>query len=193
MTVFEDEWLFDPDSAKSKISKVLNVSKHVKAEDCDIVVEGQKISIVERQTNSNLMSVLFSHSRLNIKEEWEIADMHEALFITVEGGLERIISEFEKQFHPKSVTVFVDRRWSNGSEYEACGFKTVKKLKPQCWWFDIHDIHRHHEREFVEKIANEILNEKFTHSRKQMDKLKQLGWMRIYDCGKLKMVKTFSA
>ena len=158
ITIFEDEWIIDQNKVKNNISRVLGVSSHVNADECDVKVDGQCVSLVEKHTEQVIAYAVFSKSRFNIEEEWEMTSYVVKDFMIVDNGLKRILDAFAETFAPSSITAFIDRRWNDGAEYENCGFKLVKTLDPQCWWFNKTTLHRYHENDFKRNIAHDLLN-----------------------------------
>lgn len=109
--------------------------------------------------------------------------------IIVSNAVQVMVAELEKHTKPSSMTAFVDCRWSNGCEFTSAGFKAESVLQPQLWWFKRGEMLRHSAEQFSESIAPLELGEEFTSSCEQVNYLLANGWMRIYDCGKLKLEK----
>lgn len=189
--IFEDEWLLDPSRIKSKLKKILDVGiTHVNAHDLEVVFSNQTIHLRDPKLDCILASIAVSRSRLNIKEDQEILEYSESKDCIVDNGFERLLEEFEKKFFPRSIAMFVDLRWDDGKRFANCGFTIQKKLKPTCWWFNKSRlIERIHHAEFKKTIAPILLKEEFTGSINQISQLKKKGWMRVYDCGQLKLTK----
>ena len=147
-------------------------------------VEDRKISLHDITNQREVASMSFSKSRFNIKEEWEILSFKP----TVKDSLNALLTEFEKTAKPKSIVYFADRRKDYSKEFIDNGFCVDKVIGPQCWWVN-KKMQRYHDKHFKKSIASEVLGEKFTNSDEQLSKLKSMRWMRIYDCGMLKLVK----
>ena len=39
----------------------------------------------------------------------------------------------EKVMQPNKLSVYIDRRWDNGNEYEAICFSFIKNIEPNCY------------------------------------------------------------
>lgn len=86
--------------------------------------------------------------------------------VTVVGGL----SKLSKYAYSQNGTfsTFVDRRWSQGENWEKCGYKKIKTLSPDYFYLDIKKGIVYSKQSMKNK-ANEAL-----------------GYGRVWDCGKFK-------
>ena len=192
LNIFEDEWLLNPTKIKNKIAFMLNLGKHISANECIIETHKNNIDLIYQ--NNCVAKLVFSKSRMNIHEEWEIQNYCTADGIIVDNGLNYAINEFEKQFKPKSIVTFIDRRWNNENDFANCGFFKQSFLSPQLWWFNTRLCERIISQTFEKTIAYELLNCKLSYNNNQhIQILNKNGWMRIYDCGKIKMTKYLSS
>lgn len=82
----------------------------------------------------------------------------------------------------KEVVAFVDRRWFTGIVKEAIGFKVVGVVPPTLWWTN--GTVRYHRRHFTKK---HLLSDNNQHLSKR-ELLKNKGFYRIWDSGKLKLL-----
>ena len=185
--IFEDEWLIDQNRTKARIAYAFGLASSIHDFQYQISIEKRKIVLYDKHTKATIAALSFSKSRFNIKEQWEILSFESI----AKDSFAILLNVFEKTFNPQSIVFFIDRRWDNGNEYLKNGFVLNDILPPQCWWFNKAKLHRYHERFFKNIIAPGVLNEKFTGLDEQISKLNALGWMRIYDCGMLKFVKTY--
>lgn len=83
-----------------------------------------------------------------------------------------------------SVIAFVDRRWFTGSFKFISGFKEVYSTNPTLYWTDFKNRYK---RRFITK-SKLLENSDFSGknlTKKQM--MNELGYYRIWDCGKIKL------
>lgn len=188
ISIFEDEWLFQPQIVKDKISKALGICTHINANDCTIVSNQSKIQLA---INDEIVASLhFCKSRLNINEEWEFMSYETKNGIVVDNGLKRLTNEFEKIYDPSSIVSFIDRSYSNEQDFLNAGFVRDSICKPRLWWYNKRNlIEKYHNAQFKKDIAPMILGETFVNSQNQIERLVKGYWLRLYDCGLTKVVK----
>lgn len=87
-----------------------------------------------------------------------------------------------KQKQYQEVIAFVDRRWFTGLVKDHIGFKRVGVVPPTVWWTD--GRKRYHRRFITKKKLNDMGLDPQV-SKRQV--LHQLGYFRIWDCGKYKL------
>lgn len=86
-------------------------------------------------------------------------------------------------FH--EVLAFVDRRWFQGGFKLISGFQQQGETEPTLWWTD--GVQRVKRRHFTKRELQELEPYRGqTLSKREM--LARLGWFRIWDCGKLRLV-----
>jgi hypothetical protein len=109
--------------------------------------------------------------------------------IKVIGGSSKLLSYFEKNYKPKSVISYADRRWSSGSLYFSLGFQKVKETKPNYWYTNDfkNRIHRFH---FQKHLLNKKLT-KYDPLKTEHQNMLDSGYCRVYDCGSLKFEKNY--
>ncbi len=83
------------------------------------------------------------------------------------------------------VLAFVDRRWFQGKFKMISGFEQKGETEPAVWWTN--GRQRRKRRAFTKSELKELDKFKDTDLSKRA-MLAQLGWYRLWDCGKLKMV-----
>lgn len=85
----------------------------------------------------------------------------------------------------ESVMAFVDRRWFSGSFKFVSGFEIESVTEPTLYWTDF--IHRY-KRRFTTKAELEKMEQFRGRKMSKAEMLKELGYYRIWDCGKAKLV-----
>ena len=207
--VFENEWLTKQPIVKSRIKNLLGVyDKTVFARKCTVK---EVDSVVSRQFqdenhiqgavnakvnlglffNEELISLMtFGKCRFDKKHEWELLRFCNKLGYHVPGGAGKLLKHFERNFHPKSLVSYADRRWSKGKLYEALGFKLDHISPPNYWyWKNIENLQS---RIKFQKHKLKNLLEKFDESKSEVENMKDNGYHRIYDCGNLVFEKTYN-
>lgn len=79
----------------------------------------------------------FGKSRFTSKADWELLRFCTKLNYHVPGAAGKLLKHFEREYQPKSLVSYADRRWSRGKLYEALGFKLDHISKPNYWYFNL--------------------------------------------------------
>ena len=112
--------------------------------------------------NKEVAYIQYRKSIFNVNEEYEILKYETVYATIVDNGLQTLIDAFNQQIHPKSIVVFIDRRWNDGREFLNCGFKFDAYVQPMEWWFNKRNLlFRYNKYVFKKDIASSIINEKF--------------------------------
>lgn len=80
------------------------------------------------------------------------------------------------------IIAFVDRRWFTGLVKDHIGFKKINNTAPALWWTN--GSTRHHRR-FITKA--QLRKDGYDTALSKRELLLQLGYFRIWDCGKIKL------
>ena len=77
----------------------------------------------------------FGKSRFNKKYEWELLRFCNKLGYHIPGAAGKLLKYFERNYHPKSIISYADRRWSQGKLYKALNFQLDHSSAPNYWYF----------------------------------------------------------
>jgi hypothetical protein len=200
ITIFSDEWNSKKEIVKSKLASILGKSdKKVFARKCtvDNVPRKDAISFYEknhiqgglRKTGISIGlyydGTLVAVGSFVKRTETECELVRFASSIRVVAGLSKIVKYLEKTSTYGSIVSFADRRWSNGAMYNSCGFVQVSEVPPMQTYVK-NDI-RYHKLLFPKSRVNPK-NLPLT----EWQVMQAAGYDRIWDCGKIKFVKTLA-
>jgi hypothetical protein len=132
----------------------------------------------------------FGKSRFNKKYKYELLRFCNKLGYHIPGSASKLLKYFERNYKPKSLISYADRRWSRGNVYEKLGFKMIGKSKPNYWYFKLTSNIRYSRINFQKHKLKDIL-EKFDETLSESENMKLNGYNRIYDCGNLVYVKEY--
>lgn len=203
LTIFEDEWNFKKDIIKRKLLYLINKSvNNVFARKTSVVKLNiqQKRNFFEAnhiQGNGPGSIVYGLVSGIEIIAAMAFIKNKNGVYIlnryatscVVPGGFTKLLTHFERNHKWDELVTFADRRWSEGSLYEQCGFVKDKQLPPDYTYVvngkRIHKFNFRH-KSLKTKLSNydNTLSERincFNH-----------GLYRVWDCGKIRYVKTNS-
>ena len=109
---------------------------------------------------------------------YELLRFCNKLNTTVVGGASKLFKHFLKEYKPKEVISYCDRRWSEGNLYEMLGFEFSHNSKPNYFYV----INGKRENRF--KYRKDILvKEGFDPNKSEHEIMLERGIYRIYDCG----------
>jgi len=139
--VFENEWHMKQDIVKSRLKDLLgSYEKTIFARRCEVRevnsvtsrefqerthLQGSvnaKVNLGLFDSNQLVALMTFGKPRFNKKYEWELLRFSTELGHHVPGGASKLLKHFERNYNPKSLISYADRRWSQGKLYEALGF-----------------------------------------------------------------------
>lgn len=207
--IFADEIESKPRQVENRLRSIFGLNKvRINARDCHIQninhelsskflnkyhLQGADIASIRLGLfkGNRLLSVMtFSKSRKalgqNLQEgEYELTRFCSMGNITINGGAQKLLSHFIKNYSPKKVMSFCDRRWSNGELYEKLNFILVKKTDVNYWYVDKTCRKRYHRFAFAKQfLAKKLQN--FDPALSERENMTINGYKRIYDCGSLK-------
>jgi hypothetical protein len=199
ITMFSDEWLQKHDQTCSKLHSILGVqTQKVHARRCSV----EQIDRTTAESFHNLYHIQGSPSRLGVNlalmhnnqpvmmsswvrkntNQWELVRLSSS--VRVVGGAGRLLANFVKLFQPQIIVSFSDNRWSQGQMYAQLGFKLQSHVPPMQHYVQNYQT-RFHKLAFAKsKIVQP--DESVT----EWQRMQQMGFDRIWDCGKKKWVWT---
>jgi len=214
ITIFEDEWNNKKEIVKNKLHHLFckSVNK-LYARKCKIEeITGKHSTIFLEKYhiqgrcpskvnvglfyNNELISVMtfgspriiMGHSAIDT-DEYELLRYASAGLVV--GGASKMLSYFIRNYHPKKIISFADRRWSMGSLYEKMGFTNKQIIIPSFWYFKPGYAVRYHKFGFRKSILSKKVPI-FVPALTEWENMQLNGWDRIWDCGNLKYEWIFS-
>lgn len=209
--VFENEWLYKKDIVKSRLKNLLGIyDKIIYARSCKIKEVSSKESKIFQEENhlqgainsklslglyfdgilASLMT--FGRCRFDKRHEWELLRFCNRLGFHVPGAAGKFLKYFERNYAPKSLVSYADRRWSTGKLYEALGFKLHHASRPDYWYFNCYDFNLKSRMQFQKHKLKDIL-ENFDESLTEAQNMENNKYHRIFDCGNLVFEKTYES
>lgn len=130
-------------------------------------------------------------SKIN-EDEYELARMCSVNNFNIVGGASKLLSYFEKNYNPKSLLTYADRRWSGSDNvYLKMGFTHMHDSNPNYWYFHKSNFLKHwHRYSFAKhKLVGKLKT--FDPLVSEWENMKNNGYDRIWDCGNSVYVKTY--
>lgn len=205
--IFEDEWVNKQTIVKEKLESILGISQpSLYARNCDIeeIDTESKRAFLERNHiqgsdksniklgafyNGDLVAVMtFSKYRKALGRDSEGGCYELSRFATnqkVIGIGSKLLSYFIRQYSPKTIISYADRRFSTkNSIYEKVGFELKHETPPNYWYFKNGYSKRHHRFSFRKNVLKDKLKI-FDESLTEWENMQLNGYDRIFDCGSL--------
>lgn len=205
--LFENEWHNKKEIVKSILSSILsNTNEKIYGRDCIVKEIDSDIKSAFLEKNhiqgsdhatiklglfygDSLKSVMtFVKSRFDRKVEWEMSRYCSELGNTVIGGGSKLFSYFIKNYNPKSVVSYSDRRYFSGEVYLKLGF-TFSSNSPPAYHYIIDSSYYALESRInwqKAKLEKKLLS--FDPSLTEWENMKANGFDRIWDCGHSKWI-----
>ncbi len=186
---------------ESMIKHRLGMSKKIHARKCTIITPSthQIKEFFEKNHISGYRAAKISYglfyedkliSIINFNEiksgEWEIIRYASFMGISVVGGLSKILTKFIREYSPKVIHTFVDRRYGNGGGYLKTGFKLVGITRPGYVYLDSNCNPAGSRIKFQKHKLRDILPT-FDQNLTEAENMFQNGYRRMWDAGHLKM------
>lgn len=208
--IFENEWLTKQNIVKSRLKNLLGIyDKTIFARKCQIKEidsktskEFQEENHIQGSVNSKvnlglyynkeLISLMtFGKCRFDNKHEWELLRFCNKLGYHIPGGASKLLKYFERNYNPKSLVSYADRRWSQGKVYEKLGFTFSHASSPNYWYLCINNTTKLYSRVKYQKYKLKTLLENFDENKSEVENMRDNGYHRIFDCGNLVYEKLY--
>ena len=206
--IFEDEWINKKEIVKSIIKSKLGLfNNRIYGRNCEIkeIIDNDLVKNFLNNNhlqgfvggsvklglfyNNELVSLMtFGNKRKSLgsksnENEYEMLRFCNKLDTQVIGGASKLLKYFIKNYNPKSITTFADRRYSNGELYNKLGFKFIRNTEPNYWYFKSHEYILHHRFSFRKDV---LVKEGFDINKTEKEIMGERGYYHIYDCGNMK-------
>lgn len=203
ITIFSDEWEGKRYQVENKLLNLLNVSNEkVFARKCSVKKVSRNSTIEFLNENhiqgapnrlplnyglyfDDILVAVMCFSITNNKAELT----RYATSIRVVGGASKILSSFLSENKVDSVFSFSDNRWSNGKMYESIGFTKESEVPPMQSYVEKYSF-RYHKQAMSKYKFKDIID---IENKTEWEVMQELGYDRIWDCGKIKWKYEVSA
>jgi very-short-patch-repair endonuclease len=214
--VFEPEYIDTPKLLWSKLKNILGMTKYkIYARKCMVKpidkktkkefinkyhIQGDVKSCIELglfYKNRLVQVMTFSKGRVvmgqrNVPDKYELARMCSINNFNVVGGASKLLKFFERNYTPKKLISYADKRWSGYSNvYSKMGFSLSHESKPNYWYFLQNKNYRFWHRYMFAKHTLQKRLSNFDPSLTEWENMKNNGYDRIWDCGNYVFVKEY--
>jgi len=203
ITIFSNFWKSQPNRVKQILRNRLGIdAQKIYARNCSIEyittkqaktffqqnhIQGYSVSSVRLglfEKDQLVAAMTFSRPRTGIgksEKGWELVRF--ASSTRVVGGASKLLRHFIKDYSPECVTSYSDNEWSNGNLYKTLGFDLESNIPASYWYLKPREERFYHRYNFakhklVEKGHDATLTER--------EITRQIGLLKVWDCGKKK-------
>lgn len=207
--IFENEWIYKKEIVKSRLKTLVGCfDKTIFARKCIVKNISSRLSQEFQEENhiqgavkakihlglyfnNELVAIMtFGKSRFGKDYEWEMLRFCSKLGYHIPGGASKLLKHFERNYAPKSLVSYADRRWSTGKMYKSLGFLLDHVSKPDYWYFRPKTLMLESRIKYQKHKLHSILDI-FDESKTEVENMKANGYHRIFDCGNMVFVKTY--
>jgi hypothetical protein len=208
--IFEDEWTFKKDIVKQRLLHIAGKSEYkTYARKCTVKeitatvknafinryhIQGEdksKVNIGLYDERDELVSVMTFSSMRQALGHKNDNDKHFELsrFATkgnVIGAASKLMQFFIRNYQPKQIISYADRRWTSGIKetlYDKIGFKKVGETSPNYWYTKGYHKRSHRFNFTKHKIVSKLGGDA---ALTEVQNMVNMGWDRIWDCGSFK-------
>lgn len=203
--IFENEWLSKQEIVKSIVKRKLNMTEKIYARKCVV----REISLKETKNFCEAyhlqgyskcairIGMFYSDELVSVMtvgaNRFKQTDVYELIRYTchplysVTGGMKKMLAYLKNEYQINELDSFIERRYFNGAGYLNAGFKLVGVSVPNYFYFKSSDPTIIYNRMMFQKAKLhkklKIFDDKLSEYENMMDN----GFLRIYDCGNIKV------
>lgn len=207
--IFENEWIYNRKIVESRLLNLIGpADTTIFARMCKIKnlsnneakmffdenhIQGYVNSSVNLGLflNKKLVAAMsFSKNRFSNKYEYEMTRFCSLLNHRIIGGAGKLLKYFEKNFKPRSLVSYADRRWSTGKLYKLLNFKFIKNSEPNYWYIRKNSLKLESRIKYQKHKLKNILKN-FDSKKTEIQNMLDNGFNIIYDCGNKVYIKDY--
>lgn len=205
ITIFDYDWLTKPNAILARIESKLGIGQRIYARKCKVQQIDSKTA--NRFLNDHhfaggcgshiqlglmhgdqLVAVgTFGKPRYSSTYQWEIIRFASLTGYMVCGGFSKIMKVFENICQPQSIISYADNCWGMGDVYKHSGFKNIGTTPPSYRYVSLKDPSKSFHRSTFMK--HKVVAMGGDPTLTEVENMKRLGYIRVWDCGTTKWVK----
>jgi len=207
--IFENEWIDETKQNiwKSVIKNKINPSVKIFARKCIVKIVNSKDAKkflhnnhlqgscsskinLGLYYNNELVSIMtFGKARFNKNIEYELIRFCSKINTSVTGGASKLLKYFERNYNPKSIISYANRRWSFGNLYEKLNFEFKYNTQPNYFYFKINQNILYTRNKFQKHKLDKL--EFFDKNLTETQNMYNNNYRKIYDCGNKVYIKEY--
>lgn len=186
----------------SMIHNKLGLNKRIFARKCEIAIlkSSQTINFLNENHiqgfvnssinlalvyNNQLVSLMtFSKPRFTRNYDYELVRFCSLKNYNVVGGASKLFKFFLRNYNPKKIVSYANRRFSDGNLYENLGFIQIGISQPNYFYFKDGSLDLYSRNKFQKHKLSKLLNY-YNENENEQTNMFLNGYRRIFDCGNL--------
>lgn len=219
--IFEDEWIEKKEIIKNKLLHIFNIKNNktiIHARKCEILELNsvEKSSFLKEHHilgndrsniyigavhNKELVAVMCFDKNRNLQKKTKEGEYELSRFCVknnciISGIASKMLKFFIENYKPKNIISFLDIRWNSdryNNIYTKLNFKLTKTLKPDFYYlnFKTNRNQRLHKFNFIKPSIKIKFPEIYDENKNEWQIMQEVGYDRIWDCGKYKFELKF--
>lgn len=201
--IMEDEWLFNQEIVKSRLSQILGINSGsclharkltIKPIDSALRdtflnehhIQGKDVAKIRYGAfNGDALVAVMTFKPTNFVKGGdgsvlELSRFAVARGLHIPGIASKLFTHFLREHDPESVISYADSRWSVGNVYKALGFVFSHQTVPNYWYFKPNENIRLHRSNFMKHM---LVEQGHDPNKSEFEIMDEMGYYRIYDCG----------
>ncbi len=134
----------------------------------------------------------FGKPRYNKNYEYELLRLCSKAGISVVGGADKLLKQFEEQVKPSSIISYCDLSKFTGEVYEKLGFDLVSQTEPAKHWYNPKTRRHITDNLLRQRGYDQLHKASFGKGTSNEELMRNDGYVEIYDCGQLVFVKVLN-
>lgn len=209
--IYDNEWVQKKDIVKSILNNKLGVNtKKIYGRNCEIklvapdkafffinenhiqgaeVVYKNGVSLGLFYEEELVALISFGKPRFIHSYDWELLRFCNKLGVSVIGGFAKLLKFFEKEYKPKSLLTYSEKRLFSSGVYLQNGFKQLRDSKPMYFYIK-NGKYIGTQYKFRRKNLPKLLDS-FDPSLTEWQNMINNGYDRVWDCGHRVFVKEY--
>ena len=205
--IFDNEWL-NPDKQeiwKSIIRNKMGQNTRIGARKCSVKEVSSKETrkflnenhLQGYATSSVNIGLYYNNDLIQIMTFSKVQNIYEMVRLcskinfSVQGGASRLLKHFERNYNPKSLVSYANRRWSEGNLYLKLGFGLNHISSPDYFYFLPNKYILESRNKFQKHKLSKLL-EIYDPNLTEVQNMFNNGYRRIWDCGNYVFVKEYT-
>ena len=134
----------------------------------------------------------FGKPRYNKNYEYELLRLCSKAGISVVGGADKLLKQFEEQVKPSSIISYCDLSKFTGEVYEKLGFNLVSQTEPAKHWYNPKTRRHITDNLLRQRGYDQLHKASFGKGTSNEELMRNDDYVEIYDCGQLVFVKKYN-
>jgi len=137
-----------------------------------------------------LMALMTFKKDVTHRAEYELVRFCNKINYQVQGGASKLLKYFERNYNPKSILSYANKRWSNGNLYNSLNFEFVKHTDPSYFYY----LEKNHSVSSRNSFQKHMLKNKLAvleEDKTETENMFNNEYRVLYDAGNFTYIKKY--